>query len=86
MADALCPGKSCNKCACRGHCGYKQGQMAELAAREEARAGIESGEPEGNYPAQKKLNISGINGHGIAAKRQQVLERRVHADAVFKPE
>ena len=86
MADPLCPCKSCNKCACRGHCGYQQGEMAELAASEQARAGIKRGEPEGNYPAQKKLNVAGINGHGIAAERQQIPERRMDADAVFKPE
>src|SRR5215469_4719853 len=57
----------------------------DLAA-EEADAWVKRGEAKGDDPAEEKLDDAAVNGERVAAEGDEVPNRRMDADAVFKPE
>ena len=65
--------------------GDQWGVFGMHGAAEHAHAGIKRREAEGNDPAQKKLDGSAVDGERIASECNDVPNRGMHSDAIFKP-
>src|ERR1019366_3678611 len=85
VAYAKVPGKDSESGAGYAYQRYEDSEVMEISASEKASARIKRGKSEGHDPNEKKLDVAGINGKWVAAEHQQVPERRVNANAVFKP-